>query len=77
MPLSMVPLTPSSVTRLPMPRLLTSGLCAALLSGAFVSAPLPAQQPASFPSSWDPKIMQRADIKAAIERIKEQIQNIE
>lgn len=52
----------------PLPLLLPAALlCAAML--APLHTPLQAQSPVGFPTSWDPALMNRADIKSAMESL--------
>ena len=37
-----------------------------LLLGLVIALPLAAQPPKAYPSSWDPTLLQRADVKAAM-----------
>ena len=43
-----------------------------LLLGLVVALPLAAQPPKSYPSSWDPTLMQRADVKAAMAHLEQE-----
>ena len=50
-------------------RHLTTALSALLL----VAAPLAAQQPTQYPTSWDPKLLERPDVKSAMAMIEKSV----